>query len=153
MMKTYLVRGIVVVFSVLYNIQIQAQDVLIKEQKNDTTNKIHLDPFSGFPDEIDGCSCYFSISQEDLKKGIYIYVNDFAALAFVKIEGKLIRFELQNHDENRNIYYYIHNDDKMKVEIIKKTTNKDEIVVIEGLITIETVKGCVKQKFIGECGC
>jgi hypothetical protein len=41
----------------------------------------------------------------------------------------------------------------MKVEIIKKTTNEDEIVVIEGLITIDTLKGDVKQKFIGECGC
>ena len=152
-MKTNLVRVIVIVLSVLYNIEIQAQDVLIKGQKNDSTNKIRLESFSGFPDEIDGCSCYFSKSQEDLKKGMYIFVSDFAVLAFVKIEGILIRFELQKYDEDRNIYYYIHNDYKMKVEIIKNTTNKDEIAIIEGFITIETVKGCIKQKFIGECGC
>jgi hypothetical protein len=148
-METNLVTLIVVVLSVLFNIQIQAQDALIKDNKN----KIHLDSFSGFPDEIDGCSCYFSISQDDLKNGIYIFVNDFASLAFVKIDGELIRFELQKYDENQNIYYYTHNNDKMKVEIIKSTTNKDEIAEIEGLITIETVKGNIKQEFIGECGC
>ncbi|HOF16813.1 MAG TPA: hypothetical protein PLF32_08365 [Bacteroidales bacterium] len=150
-MKISFVEVIIFVVSALCSIQ--AQDVFIKKQKHDTTKKIHLESFSDLPDEIDGCSCYFSISQEDLESERYIFVNDFAALAFVKIEGKLIRFELQNHDEKRNIYYYIHNDDTMKVEIIKKITNKDEAVVIQGLITISTVKGCIKQKFTGECGC
>lgn len=152
-MKVDFIKIIIIVISVLYNIRIQAQEVFYNEIRSDSAKTIQLEPFSDFPNEIDGCSCCFSKSQEEYKKKMYVFVNDFAVLAFVKIDGKLIRFELQNHDENRNIYYYIHNDDKMKVEIIKKTTNEDEIVVIEGLITIDTLKGNVKQKFIGECGC
>lgn len=152
-MKVNFIKIIIIVFSVLYNNQIQAQEVLNNENRRDSAKTIQLESFSDFLNEIDGCSCCFSKSQEEYKKKMYVFVNDFAVLAFVKIDGKLIRFELQNHDENSNIYYYIHNDDKMKVEIIKKTTNEDEIVVIEGLITIDTLKGDVKQKFIGECGC
>ena len=121
-MKVNFIKIIIIVFSVLYNNQIQAQEVLNNENRRDSAKTIQLESFSDFPNEIDGCSCCFSKSQEEYKKKMYVFVNDFAVLAFVKIDGKLIRFELQNHDENSNIYYYIHNDDKMKVEIIKKTT-------------------------------
>ena len=144
------VKIIIIFFSFLDHLQLQAQNTVIKENN---THKIKLETFSSFPNEIDGCSCYFSISQEDLKGKMYIFVNDFASLAFVKIAGKLIQFELQEHDEKHNIYYYIHDDYKMKVEIIKKTAIADELVVVDGIITIDSKKGQAKQKFIGECGC
>jgi hypothetical protein len=38
-----------------------------------------------FPNEIDGCSCCFSKTQEEYKKKMYVFVNDFAVFAFVKI--------------------------------------------------------------------
>lgn len=153
MRMTYLIKWIIIFLSVFSNSQIQAQDIVRSEQKIDNANEIHLEPFSDFPNEIDGCSCYFSISQADLKKGLYILVNDFANLAFVKIEGKIIRFELLNHDVNSNIYHYIYHDFKMEVEIIERKKVADEIVLIKGMITL-TAKGKeAKQKFIGECGC
>lgn len=145
------IKRIVFVLFFLSNFQIYAQGIERKEIKIDTLNQINLESFSDFPDEIDGCSCYFSISQANLKNGIYIFVNDFASFAFVKIKGKLFRFELQTHDENSYIYTY--NNDRMEVEITKRETISDEVSLIEGLITINTAKGSVKQKFVGECGC
>ena len=141
-------KGIIILLSILYSVQLHAQDTLLEK-------KIQLEAFSSFPNEIDGCSCYFSISQEKLKKEEYIFVNDFASLAFVKMEGKLIQFELQNHDKKHKIYYYVHDDYKMKVEIkmIKKKKTEYETVVVKGIITIESKKGQTKQAFIGDCGC
>ena len=43
---------------------------------------ILVDPFSNFPPEIDGCSCYFSNDSTEFKKGQYIYMNDFAQTSF-----------------------------------------------------------------------
>lgn len=147
------IKRIVFVLVFLSNFQMYAQGIERKEIKIDTLNQINLESFSDFPDEIDGCSCYFSSSQANLKNGMYIFVNDFASFAFVKIEGNLLRFELQNHNENSNIYIYNHDNDKMKVEITKRETISDEVSLVEGLITINTAKGSVKQKFVGECGC
>lgn len=153
MRKEYFIKGIIIFLSVLCNFQIQAQDIIKSEQKIDNSNEIHLESFSDFPKEIDGCSCYFSISQLDLKNGLYILVNDLANLAFVKIEEKMIRFELLNHDENSNIYHYIYNDYKMEVEIIERKEVVDEIVLIKGKITLKAEGKEAKQEFIGECGC
>ncbi len=147
------IRIIICLFIALCTPKMQAQDFFLIEQKKDTANNICIEIFSDFPSEISGCSCFFSKSYEDLKSDRYIFINDFAALAFVKIEGEIIRFELQNYDEIKNIYHYTHGKDIMKVEVIKKETNEDMEVVMQGIITINTAKGYVKQEFIGQCGC
>jgi len=61
-------KGIIILLSILYSVQLHAQDTLLEK-------KIQLEAFSSFPNEIDGCSCYFSISQEKLKKEEYIFVG------------------------------------------------------------------------------
>jgi hypothetical protein len=114
---------------------------------------IYLERFTDIPQEIDGCACYFFISQEDREKSQYIFVNDWALLAFVKINGQIVKFEQQKYDDKKNVYFYTHHTDKMKVEITKKIAEDYESVVVEGIITIETEKGHLQQKFIGDCGC
>lgn len=138
------IKCIIISCFLLCNFQIQAQKV-------DTTKEIHLESFSDFPEEIDGCSCYFSISKDELKNRNYIFINDFGNIAFIKIDGNLIRFELTNHDND--IYIYNYNDYTMKVEIIKRKFIDSELELEKGIITIDTPKGELKQKFIGECGC
>jgi hypothetical protein len=114
---------------------------------------IYLETFTDIPQEIDGCACYFFASQENREKSEYIFVNDWALLAFVKINGQLVKFELQEYDEKRMIYYYTHHTDKMRVEITKKIEENYESVVVEGVIRIDTEKWHLQQKFIGDCGC
>jgi hypothetical protein len=114
---------------------------------------IYLESFTDIPQEIEGCACYFFISQEDREKLQYIFVNDWALLAFVKINGQIVKFEQQEYDEKNRVYFYIHHTDKMKVEITKNIAEDYESVVVEGIITIETEKGHLQQKFIGDCGC
>lgn len=145
------IKSIIISCILLYNFQIQAQNVLKNNQKIDNKEEIHLESFSDFPEEIDGCSCYFSTSKDELKKRNYIFVNDFGNVAYIKIDGNLIRFELTNHDND--IYIYKYKDYSMKVEITKRKFIESELELEKGFITVYTPKGNIKQKFIGECGC
>ncbi|MCL2131807.1 MAG: hypothetical protein FWH36_05070 [Lentimicrobiaceae bacterium] len=133
-------------------------DGVLSEQKleiihEDTLFNICIDKFTVIPDEIDGCGCYFFISKEDEKSEQYIYVNNFAHLAFMMINGEMVEFELSEHNENNDIYLYKHKNIKLKVEITKKEFDEYEISNVEGVITIETEKNIKKQSFVGNCGC
>ncbi|MBQ5532023.1 MAG: hypothetical protein IIU04_00585 [Bacteroidales bacterium] len=79
---------VAVVVSALGMANAHAQEAVGKKQGHDSIHVIQMSSFTDIPDEIDGCACYFSVSQEDLKNGVYIFVNDFASLAFVKIINK-----------------------------------------------------------------
>lgn len=138
------IKSIIISCILLCNFQIQAQKV-------DSSKEIYLESFSDFPEEIDGGSCYFSKSKDELKNHNYIFVNNFGNVAFIKIDGNLMRFEMtSNYDD---IYIYKYKDYTMKVEIIKRKYIESELVLEKGIITVNTPKGIIKQKFIGECGC
>lgn len=135
------IKSIIISCFLLCNFQIQAQ-------KADTTKEIHLESFSDFPEEIDGCSCYFSISKNEFKKRNYIFVDDFGDIAFIKIDGKLMRFELTSNYDDTYIYKY--KDYTLKLEILKRKFIESELELEKGIITVNTPKGIIKQKFIGE---
>ena len=114
---------------------------------------VHLESFMDIPEEIDGCSCAFSGSRDELAKGEYVFVNDFASMAFVKVDGELKRFELQSHDEVSNTYHYLYRENTMEVRITNRITCEDGSELMEGTITIRMENGTVKQKFVGRCAC
>ena len=144
---------VAVVVSALGMANAHAQEAVGKKQGDDSIHVIQMSSFTDIPDEINGCACYFSVSQEELKNGVYIFVNDFASLAFVKIKGELKRFELQSHDEGNNTYHYLYKEETMEVKIINKTTCEDGSELMEGIITINMKDGTIKQKYIGKCEC
>lgn len=116
--------------------------------------EIELDVFTNLPKEIDGCGCYFFLSETDKQEGKYICVNDFANLAFVSINSSLEKFVLTEHMENSNIYLYASNAFELKVEITKKESGGDEVSNVEGIITIKTEDNQkIETTFIGYCGC
>ena len=67
--------------------------------------------FSKIPAEIDGCSCYFFLSEKDKKNEQYVCVNDFGNLAFISLNGKLEKFEMTFSDNTKKegIYSYSNN--------------------------------------------
>src|SRR6476469_6868269 len=70
----------------------------------DQTN-ISIETFSDFPNEIDGCSCYFSNNESEFKQKKYIYVNNYANLSFMKVNGKMLRFSLSSEKPNKGKIY------------------------------------------------
>lgn len=116
--------------------------------------KISLNTFSDLPKEIEGCSCYFYLSKKDRKEEKYIFVNDFAKMAFVSINGKIEKFILKEHQEGSDIYLYSNGTYDLKTKITKKESDGAEGSNEEGIITL--IKGAdilFEKNFIGSCGC
>lgn len=112
-----------------------------------------LDSFVKIPDEIDGCGCYFYLSTEDEQSRRFIFVNDFANVAFVSINRNIEKFELKKHDEKSNLYWYSNGVFDLKVAITKKTTKEYETTYMEGEISLSKGSRTVSKFFTGTCGC
>jgi hypothetical protein len=116
--------------------------------------EISLDIFSDLPKEIEGCGCYFYLSKKDKKEEKYIFMNDFAKIAFVSINGKMEKFTLKEYQTGSNIYLYSNGTYDLRTKITKKESDGAEGFNEEGVLTL--MKGSitvVEKSFIGSCGC
>ena len=130
------------------------QQKITSDSNTQKHTDIELEVFTTLPKEIDGCGCYFYLSEKDKQEGKYMCVNDFANLAFVLVNGKLEKFELTEHKENSNIYLYANKAFDLKIEITKKESGGEETSKVEGIIIVKTKEGQKLEKtFIGFCGC
>ena len=124
-----------------------------KDEPKNKVEEINLELFSSIPIEIDGCGCSFYATENDKKDGKYICVNDFANLAFIKLNGQMVKFTLSEHKEDSNTYIYKNREYTLKVEITRKQAGDYEMSNVEGIITISFKEYSKEQKFVGTCGC
>ena len=134
-----------------------AKNEISTKKSTKLSDSITLDTFA-FPEEIEGCSCYFSATRQEFVRQNYIYTDDFQKNAFLKINGELVKFNLteksQNNDGNKlNISF---KNEDYTVEINGETVEKGEIEtqLYKGKITIRNKTGkTLVKNFYGECGC
>ena len=116
-----------------------------------------IDTFSTFPPEIDGCSCYFSNDSTEFKKDEYVYMNDYAQISFLKINGVLTKFTQTDFKEidSLNVKAKYKSDNyEMTIDTKDGIQNGDETWVKTGTIKLTDKKGkTVTKTFYGECGC
>ena len=120
-------------------------------------NVLTIDTFSIFPPDIDGCSCYFSNDSTEFNKGEYIYMNDFAQISFLKINGVLTKFSQTNFKEIDSLHIkakYKSHKYEMTIESKDVIQNGDETWLKIGKIKLTDKKGkTITKTFYGECGC
>ena len=128
-----------------------------KENKIADDQKLNIDTFSTFPPEIDGCSCYFSNDSTAFKKAEYIYVDDYAQISFLKINGVLTKFTRTAFQEVGSLNgIAIYKADKyiMTIESKDGMQNGDETWLKTGTIKLTDNNGTtITKTFYGECGC
>lgn len=134
------------------------KDITTETHTDDTSKKaIVLESFSGYPPEIDGCSCIFASDSTAYNQDQHIYVNDFAKTSFVKINGKLIRFEEISHEKKdslNTVAKYKAGNYSMIVTVKNNGESGYEAYSTTGSIKIEDDKGNTsEQPFYGICGC
>jgi hypothetical protein len=116
-----------------------------------------VDTFSTFPKEIDGCSCYYAKDSLDFKAGHYIYLNDYAKISFVKINGVVTKFtqtESKEIDANTTTAKYHCENYEMKIETKSGKKSGEETMLKTGTFNLTDKKGTtVSMAFYGECGC
>lgn len=131
-----------------------------KENKPDS-QPITIQPFSKFPSEIDGCSCYFSLNEKAFNQKEYIIVTNLDSLAFMTINNqltklKLIKSSAEPHafTDFDHIEVFGNKDYNVTIDIKYKKSTDLEVWIDEGTITITRKDGQkLVTKFYGECGC
>ena len=126
-----------------------------------TTSELSLDDFKGIPDEIDGCSCYFSETDQKFKDEEYLFAAGFDSTGFVSVNNKLVKLKLGSTEREPNTFgdhdhIDVYNSElyKVIVDIRYKKSSGDEVWWNDGTVTIESKDGeKVTRKFVGECGC
>lgn len=135
-------------------------EVLVVEN-NSKLSKLLLNDFKGIPDEIDGCSCYFSETKNKFKNGEYLFATGFDSIGFVSVANKRVKLKLVSSERKPTDFGdYDHLDIyhselyEVTVDIKYKDSNGDETWWNEGIVTIESKDGYkISKKFVGECGC
>ena len=116
------------------------------------SGSIKVEPFTEYPQEIDGGSCEFYLNQDDMSNARYIMVNDFAQQTYLKINGKMELLLLKNDSEKK--MEYSNDSYSATIEISSPKDTGDESYTLKGKISIKNAKGeTVSFPFIGQCGC
>jgi hypothetical protein len=131
--------------------------VIEKKEITQNIEPLRIDTFSTFPDEIDGCSCYFSNDSTEFEQGKYIYMNDYAEISFMKINGILTKFtqtEFKEKDKTTFVAKFISDKYNLTIEVKRGKQNGEETTLQSGTIKLIDKKGkTITTTFYGECGC
>lgn len=125
-----------------------------QESSSANVEQVTLETFSEFPPEIDGCSCYFSGNKEAFEQNNYLFVSNFEKMAFIKIDGELIPFELI--EEKEELYNTVWQDEEGHIMVLETVEmgQVDETWQFEGVLTLMKDNTPIyKRTIIGECGC
>lgn len=133
----------------------------VKSDKDTVAENLNLNDFNRLSDDIEGCSCYFSETNEKFKNEEFLFAADSDSIGFIAVNNELTKLKListtrepNTFSDNDHIDIYRSKLYKVTVNIKYKKSSGDETWLNDGTITIETHKGKkVAKKFIGECGC
>jgi hypothetical protein len=129
--------------------------------KESPKQKIILDSFTDIPKEIEGCSCFYSESEEKNLKNEYLFVAGFDSAAFISIDNKLLKLQLVSTGRKGNSFgdydhvdVYKTNNYNVTLDIKYLKQQGDEGWLNTGTITVESKDGLKEIiKFFGGCGC
>jgi hypothetical protein len=120
-------------------------------------DELSIDSFSKFPSEIDGCSCYFSNDSNEFKVGKYIYVNDFADISFLKINGEMTKFKQTKYSTIDSLTTEVQASEgeyELIIRISKGRETGEETQLQTGTLILKSKRGKkIVKSFYGECGC
>jgi hypothetical protein len=122
---------------------------------------ITVQNFSKYPDDIDGCSCYFSSNEKAFNQKQYIIATNLDSLAFMTINNQKTKLKLTSSGAEPNTFtnfnhveVFGNKDYKVTIDIKYKKSTDSEVWIDEGTITITRKDGQkLLTKFYGECGC
>ena len=115
----------------------------------------------GFPEDIQGCSCYFSKSNKLFEENEYFFVADYDSLAHIMVNNKLIDLKLKMSNREPNSFgdydrkeIYTNDIYTVTLKIVYKESSGYETWLNEGTIKVSTKDGQhYEHSIFGECGC
>jgi len=128
-----------------------------KNRHSNAVDKPKIEVIEKWPDDIEGCSCYFSRNRAEFKKSEYIYMDNYGDIAYLKINGNLERFRLakskslMSSDRTEATWVNENFEFDIKTEQIGQI---DETWQRKGKLTLKQKDGeIIEEDIYGECGC
>ncbi|MGR3811972.1 hypothetical protein [Jiulongibacter sp. NS-SX5] len=105
-----------------------------------------------FPSAIDGCACYYWLPDDDRA---YIYVDDYARTAFIKVDGAFEELEAYDVYSDGGVIQQKCRSEHWGLEVDLKSIGQiDETEQYAGTLRISNIRGEEQVlKIKGECGC
>jgi len=114
-----------------------------------------IDTFSTIPGEIKNCSCMLGNSSDEISNGKYVFVDDNASIAFMKIKGNRETLKLSQRDTTDSGSKKIFGNDNYQVTVeLSPKTNGNTKSQVNG--TIKVLRNDRKEVTLtvqGTCGC
>lgn len=121
-----------------------------------TPPTVDIATYSEYPEEIDGCACYFGRTASQLSEGHYVFMTNYEKKAFMMLDGEMRVFELigsTDLEEGRLMETWSNENYQMVVKTTE-TGQVDETWQSIGTINIKpTDKDATEISVVGECGC
>lgn len=115
-----------------------------------------LATFTKWPEEIEGCSCSFGKTLQDVYDRKYTYVDNFEETAMIKMNGKMIPFKLikaEPFSENSIIKTFSSGKYILNFDV-KKAGMSDSQTVYKGTVILSKDGSIIaKDNVHGSCGC
>jgi hypothetical protein len=137
-------------------------DSIIENEHNEKVEKssLKLDNF-GFPDDIEGCSCYFSKSKKMFENNEYFFMANYDSLVHIMVNSELINLKLEMSTREPNSFgdydhkeIYKNDMYTVTINIVYKESSGDETWLNEETIIVDAKDGQhFKHSIFGECGC
>ena len=125
------------------------------EESAPVDEQMLIDTFSNVPLEVNNCSCLLSNTQDEFSQQKYVYADDHASTAFMKIKGIMETLKLNSRDTmtNRNIKVYGNDNYQVTVELNPLTSDTKSTPVTGTLTIIRSDRKEVVINVTGTCGC
>lgn len=112
----------------------------------------------GFPQQVEGCSCYFASNRKEFINQNYIYVDDFEKSVFVQLNDEVMQIEYGDKNQmtaNDSLVLESKGKDFKLFLKAKKIDQGDlETALYQGTLKLVTDQGVlIESPIYGECGC
>lgn len=145
--------------------EVELETMATQAEIEDTSNMVEekkvtsfdITMLEEFPEEIDGCSCYFATTEDNFKEQKYLLIDDWAQTAFMMINGKKVTFlqkDLDKPTENKAITLYKSTKYNLMTNLDLNGTDMDGVEKLSGKLIVSDNEGNSKTiEIFGECGC
>lgn len=130
------------------------QTIPAVKQPEKSQRPITIESFSVSP-ETDSCSCLFSIDSATFKKSAYVLAYDLETIAFMKLNGHLVKFRQTEYFGAGNNSVTTFESDPYTLYLEIKDVNEigKEATLISGSIRVMDKGNVALTTFYGECSC
>jgi hypothetical protein len=114
--------------------------------------RLKLETFTPIADEYYGCGCSLYLTEQDKETGRFIY-RDAGDIAMVILNGETLRMDYKG--ESNGIATYSNELVEIKVNKTSsvESTEMEETMDVEGVLTVTKGKDKLEKKFVVYCGC